>query len=203
MVAAPLAGAPIAASGAATIAYTDGAPLTVDGSFQLKGPGLDGVTLDGHARGGDARGHLSGQIDLAAWPALWSRYFQRVAGTAAVDLTVVPAVGRPRVSGRLRIARDFVLRTPRWPAPITCRPAARSTSTARRSAALGCRSTRRGCTARWRGVPRWTQAASDDQSWRGRWRWRSRCRRSWMPRAFRFGYRGTPPSVGGWWWTPR
>jgi len=115
----PLAGAPIAASGAATIAYTDGAPLTVDGSFQLKGPGLDGVTLDGHARGGDARGHLSGQIDLAAWPALWSRYFQRVAGTAAVDLTVVPAVGRPRVSGRLRIARDFVLRTPRWPAPIT------------------------------------------------------------------------------------
>jgi hypothetical protein len=115
----PLAGAPIAATGTATIAYTDGAPPTADGSFRLKGPGLDGVTLGGHARGGDARGHLSGQIDLAAWPALWSRYFQAATGIAAVDLAVVPTVGWPRISGTVRIARDFVLRTPRWPAPIT------------------------------------------------------------------------------------
>jgi hypothetical protein len=116
---APFAGAPLAASGEAKVSYAAGAPIAADGSFQLRGPGLNRIELAGRARGADARGHLTGEIDLARWPVLWSRYLKAAAGTAAVDLTVVPGGARPRLSGQVRIARDFVLRTARWPAPIT------------------------------------------------------------------------------------
>jgi hypothetical protein len=124
---APFADAPIAASGQAKVSYAEGAPIAADGVFRLAGPGLDRIELGGRARGADARGHLTGEVDLARWPALWSRYLKSAAGTAAVDLTVVPALDRavtsgrisPRISGSIRIARDFVLRTARWPAPFT------------------------------------------------------------------------------------
>ncbi len=116
---APLTGAPLAASGEAKVSYAAGAPLTADGSFRLSGPGLNKIELGGRARGADAQAHLTGEIELGRWPLLWSRYLKTATGTAAVDLTVASAPKRPRVSGKVRIARDFVLRTSRWPAPFT------------------------------------------------------------------------------------
>jgi hypothetical protein len=123
---APYTGAPLAATGEARISYADGAPLAADGVFSLTGPGLTGLELSGRARGVDARAHLMGEIDLQGWPSLWhrlplrwSRYLKSAVGTADVDLNVFAPLGRPRFVGRLRIVRDLVLETPRWPAPIT------------------------------------------------------------------------------------
>lgn len=115
----PLTGAPVVASGQAKVAYKKGAPLAAEGVFRLDGPGLHELQLSGRAGGSGARAHLTGAIDLQPWPRLWSAYLISAAGTAAADLTVVTAPTRPRVAGSVRIARDLVLTTPRWPAPIT------------------------------------------------------------------------------------
>ncbi|HEY5089396.1 MAG TPA: hypothetical protein VIK30_05470 [Polyangia bacterium] len=122
---APLTGVPVAASGDAKVSYAAGAALAADGSFRLTGPGLNRIELAARARGADAQAHLTGEIELGRWPLLWSRYLKSATGTATVDftvasdLTVASVPKRPRVSGKVRIARDFVLRTPRWPAPFT------------------------------------------------------------------------------------
>jgi hypothetical protein len=128
----PLSGAPVAASGEAKVSYATGARLAAEGAFKLTGPGLNRVELAGGAHGAEVQGHLTGEIDLQRWPALWTRYLKAASGTAAVDLNVLDVLhvatsspghtaahAQPRVFGRVRIARDFVLQTARWPAPIT------------------------------------------------------------------------------------
>jgi hypothetical protein len=60
---------------------------------------------------------LRGDIDLAAWPILWSRYLGSAVGIVNLDFTV--KLDQTRVSGTMVIARDLVLRTPHWPSPIT------------------------------------------------------------------------------------
>ena len=125
----PVSGAALFASGDAKVGYRAGAPsggLSGDGTVQLTGPGLAGVAIDGQVHGLDARAHLKGEIDVARWPQLWSRDFKSATGALDFDLTVVPAVtpksltsAHPRLSGNVRIGQPLVLRTARWPAPIT------------------------------------------------------------------------------------
>jgi hypothetical protein len=125
----PVSGAALFASGDATVGYHAGAPsgaLSGDGTVRLAGPGLAGVTIDGQVHGLDARARLKGEIDVARWPQLWSRIFKSATGALDFDLTVVPVVtpkslssAHPRLSGNVRIGRALVLRTARWPAPIT------------------------------------------------------------------------------------
>ncbi len=122
---APVSGAPLFASGDAKLGYRAGA-LSGDGLVQLAGPGLTGVAIEGQLHGQEARARLKGEIDVARWPQLWSRVFKSATGALAFDLTVVPGVtsksvslSDPHLSGSLRIGHALVLRTPRWPAPIT------------------------------------------------------------------------------------
>ncbi|HSY39251.1 MAG TPA: hypothetical protein VLA79_06970, partial [Polyangia bacterium] len=125
----PVSGAPLFASGDARIGYHAGAPsgaLSGEGTVQLTGPGLTGVAIDGQVQGLDARARLKGEIDVARWPQLWSRVFKSATGALDFDLAVVPAVtpksltaAHPRLSGHVRIGQPLVLRTTRWPAPIT------------------------------------------------------------------------------------
>ena len=121
----PVSGAALFASGDAKVGYRAGA-LSGDGLVQLTGPGLTDVAIDGQVHGLDARARLKGEIDVARWPQLWSRAFKSAAGALDFDLTVVPTVTskslssvHPRLSGNVRIGRALVLRTARWPAPIT------------------------------------------------------------------------------------
>jgi hypothetical protein len=121
----PVSGAPLFASGEAKVGYRAGA-FSGDGMVKLAGPGLTDVALDGQLHGLDARARLKGEIDVARWPQLWSRAFKSAAGALDVDLTVVPAVSpkspisaHPRLSGNVRIGQALVLRSARWPAPIT------------------------------------------------------------------------------------
>jgi hypothetical protein len=121
----PVSGAALFASGDAKVGYHAGA-LSGDGTVQLAGPGLTGVALDGQVHGLDARARLTGELDVARWPQLWSRVFKSATGALDFDLTVVPAVtpksltsAHPHLSGNVRIGHALVLRTARWPAPIT------------------------------------------------------------------------------------
>jgi hypothetical protein len=121
----PVSGAALFASGEAKLGYRAGA-LAGDGLVNLTGPGLTGVAIEGHVHGSDTRARLNGQIDVARWPQLWSRAFKSAAGALDFDLTVVPALttrsltsAHPRFSGNVRIGQALVLRTARWPAPIT------------------------------------------------------------------------------------
>jgi len=125
----PVSGAALFASGEAKGGYRAGGPsagLSGEATLQLAGPGLTGVSLDGQVHGLEARARLKGEIDVARWPQLWSRVFESATGALDFDLAVVPAVtpqsptsARPRLSGNLRIGQALVLRTARWPAPIT------------------------------------------------------------------------------------
>ncbi len=125
----PIAGAALFASGDAKIGYHAGAPsgaLSGDGTVQLTGPGLTGVAIDGQVHGLDARARLKGELDVAHWPQLWSRVLKSATGALDFDLAVVPAVttrsltsAHPRLSGNVRIGRALVLRSARWPEPIT------------------------------------------------------------------------------------
>jgi hypothetical protein len=120
----PFSGAALSASGDAKVGYrADG--LSGDGTVRLAGPGLTGVEIDGQVRGLEGRARLTGQLELARWPQLWSRVFKSVSGALDFDLTVVPVItaegltsAQPRLSGHVRVARGLVLRTPRWPAAI-------------------------------------------------------------------------------------
>ncbi len=124
---APFTGAALAATGDAKVGYRAGA-LSGDANVRLAGPGLTGVEVDGQLHGLEARARFKGEIDLARWPQLWSRAFKSAAGALDFDLTLVPSavpkslspltLGRPRLSGNVRVARELVLRTPRWPAPV-------------------------------------------------------------------------------------
>ena len=125
----PVAGAPLFASGDAKVGYHAGAPsgtLSGDATVQLTGPGLTGVVIDGQVHGLDARARLKGEVDVARWPQLWSRVFKSAIGMLDFDLTVVPAVtpksltsAHPHLSGNVRIGQALVLRTARWPEPVT------------------------------------------------------------------------------------
>jgi hypothetical protein len=121
----PVSGAALFASGEAKVGYRAGA-LSGEGLVKLAGPGLTDVAIDGQLHGLDGRARLQGEIDIARWPQLWSRAFKSAAGALDFDLTVVPAVTtlsltspHPRLFGNVRIGQALLLRTARWPAPIT------------------------------------------------------------------------------------
>jgi hypothetical protein len=120
----PLTGAALAATGDAKVGYRAGA-LSGEANVQLAGPGLTAVEIGGQLHGLEARARLKGEIEVARWPQLWSRVFKSATGALAFDLTLVPTVapksltlGRPRLAGSVRVARELALRTPRWPVPI-------------------------------------------------------------------------------------
>ncbi|HVY39878.1 MAG TPA: hypothetical protein VHM31_18195 [Polyangia bacterium] len=115
----PLAGAPLTTSGRATLAYRAGAPLEADAALTVAGPGLTGLRVDARLRGADGSGNVSGAVDVARWPQLWSRYVKSASGTLDLDVGVQDVLIRPRGVGALRVTRDVVVRTGAWPAPLT------------------------------------------------------------------------------------
>jgi hypothetical protein len=115
----PLAGAPLTASGRATLAYRAGAPPQADAQLTIAGPGLTGVAMQARLRGSDGSGHVTGALDVARWPQLWPRFVKTASGVLDLDVAIKDALVRPRGTGALRVTRDLVVRAGAWPAPLT------------------------------------------------------------------------------------
>jgi hypothetical protein len=112
----PLAGAPLSASGSATVAVDGATPARADATVTLAGPGLRGVEASARLRGAAADGRVRGEIDLGRWPVLWSRWLASASGVVDADVTL--AADR-RLAGHADVARDLMLRRRGWPAAVT------------------------------------------------------------------------------------
>ncbi|HXU63898.1 MAG TPA: hypothetical protein VN962_19505, partial [Polyangia bacterium] len=115
----PLAGAPLRASGHATLAYRAGAPINAEADAAVSGPGLTGVRVNARVRGADGSGHVAGALDVGQWPQLWPRQVKSAKGVLDLDVSIRDAFVRPHGLGSLRVSHDLVVRTASWPAPLT------------------------------------------------------------------------------------
>ncbi|MGD0838271.1 MAG: hypothetical protein ABSB49_16660, partial [Polyangia bacterium] len=100
---------PVAASGRLRLVYVSGRLPVVAGALDLAGPGLERVKLAASTQGEVITAELQGQIEVAPWRCLWSRYGTGGEGAVRVDLKAVHGGGGTQVSGDLLVVRKLVL----------------------------------------------------------------------------------------------
>jgi hypothetical protein len=106
----PLKAAPIDASGKIHVAYSLGHPLTTNLGVELTGPGLDNFRIVSQSLGQSVTLNLSGQIDVAPWRRLWSRYLADAEGAVSVDFALRYPATESTIDGTVLVARHLKLR---------------------------------------------------------------------------------------------